>query len=195
GMQVIKIFMVVRWPVGGIRTFINYVYSEWQEQSIQLHILTPDIAEVDVLKDQLKGVDCHWYATPSHKPTFKEFMLAAAKVIRNNKFDVIHAHGFTSALAVSPLLPFIRAKSVFTSHDVLRENQFSGMAGALKKLLVPMALNRFSVIHSVSYDADRNLKEYFPLIVKSKCKVILNGIQTDRFFSSVPIDLKVNMNL
>lgn len=181
-MEVIKVFLVVRWPVGGIRTFINYVYSAWPNSGIELHILTPDVMEVGVLKEQLRNLSCQWYSTPSDKPSVKDFMFSAAHILRANSFDVIHAHGFTSALSVSPLLPFCKAASVFTSHDVLRKNQFSGIWGALKRYLIPIALNRFDVIHSVSRDADENLKQYFPLVNKRKCLVILNGVDTDRFF-------------
>jgi glycosyltransferase involved in cell wall biosynthesis len=190
-----KIFLIVRWPVGGIRTFINYVYSDWTDFKIELHILTPKVMEVEVLKKQLTGVSCIWHTTATDKPTITEFSCAASKVMRTNNFDVVHAHGFTSALAVSPLIIFSKAGSIFTSHDVLRENQFVGLSGVCKKVLISIALNRFNVIHSVSNDADQNLKEFLPRVNKDKCRVILNGVDTQRFYSAKAIDLRTSLGI
>lgn len=191
----IKVFLVVRWPVGGIRTFINYVYSNWGSPEIQLHILTPNLPEVDVLKNQLQHRDCVWYSTASGTPSFKEFSGMALTVIRSNSFDLIHAHGFTSAFAVAWLLPFVRAKSILTSHDVLNTTQFTGIFGRIKKILFPLLLNRFDCIHSVSAAAQQNLFETLPLISRNKAKVISNGVDTERFYSAEAVDLKGELNL
>lgn len=187
--------MVVRWPVGGIRTFINYVYSQWGDSSLELHFLTPNLPEVHALKAQLKHVNCVWHSTSSSDPGFKEFFVAAQKIMSNNKFDLVHAHGFTSAFSVALRLPFMRAKGIFTSHDVLNASQFSGIVGQLKKIIFAFLLNRFNVIHSVSHAAQNNLLEMLPLVSKKKAQVILNGVDTERFFSAEPFALKQALNI
>jgi glycosyltransferase involved in cell wall biosynthesis len=191
----IKVFMVVRWPVGGIRTFINYVYSQWGDSSLELHFLTPNLPEVSALKEQLKHVSCVWHATSSDDPDFKEFFAASQKIMSANKFDLIHAHGFTSAFSVALRLPFLRAKAIFTSHDVLNASQFSGLVGQVKKVIFACLINRFNVIHSVSHAAQKNLLEMLPLISKNKTQVILNGVDTERFFSAEPFALKKALNI
>ena len=193
--NVIKVFMVVRWPVGGIRTFIKYVYSSWQSPALEIHFLTPNVAEVNTLKSELAHLKCYWYTTESENPGFKEFCIKANKIIGDNKFDLIHAHGFTSALSVAWKLPFLKCKAIFTSHDVLSDSQFQGVKGSLKKLAIALLLNRFSVIHSVSYDAEKNLQQHLPLVNKEKCKVILNGVDTERFFNAEPINLKQQLGI
>jgi glycosyltransferase involved in cell wall biosynthesis len=190
-----KVFMVVRWPVGGIRTFINYVYSKWGDSSLELHFLTPNLPEVNALKEQLKHVSCVWHNTDSSDPDFKEFFMHAQKIIGDNEFQLIHAHGFTSAFSVALRLPFIRAKAIFTSHDVLNASQFLGVAGQLKKVIFAFLLNRFNVIHSVSHAAQKNLLEMLPLVSKKKAQVILNGVDTERFFSAEPFALKQALNI
>lgn len=191
----IKVFMVVRWPVGGIRTFINYVYSQWGDSSLELHFLTPNLPEVNALKAQLKHVNCVWHTTASENPSFKEFFAETQKIMSNNKFDLVHAHGFTSAFSVALRLPFMRAKAIFTSHDVLNASQFSGAAGQLKKNIFAFLINRFNVIHSVSHAAEKNLLKMLPLVSKKKAQVILNGVDTERFFSAEPFALKQALNI
>lgn len=191
----IKVFLIVRWPVGGIRTFINYVYSGWGSPEIQLHILTPNLPEVDVLKGQLHHKDCVWYSTASGTPNFKEFSKMALTVMRSNSFDLIHAHGFTSAFAIAWLLPFVRVKAIFTSHDVLNASQFNGFKGRIKKILFSLLINRFDCIHSVSAAAQQNLFETLPFVARNKAKVISNGVDTERFYSAEAVDLKGELNL
>lgn len=190
-----KVFLVVRWPVGGIRTFINYVYSQWGDSSLELHFITPNLPEVHALKDQLKHINCVWHSTSSSDPGFKEFFIDAQKIISGNDFQLIHAHGFTSAFSVALRLPFLRAKAIFTSHDVLNASQFSGVVGQLKKVIFAFLLNRFNVIHSVSHAAQKNLLEMLPLVSKKKAQVILNGVDTERFFSAEPFALKQALNI
>lgn len=190
-----KVFLIVRWPVGGIRTFINYIYANWTDPALELYILTPDTPEVNVLKTQLQRVNCVWYATKEKDPGFRDFLRASYRIVKQNNFDLIHAHGFTSALAVSWMLPFLKLRSIFTSHDVFEEAQFNGVKGSIKKLVMAFLLNRFSVMHSVSYDAQENLQKVLPLVSKSKCRVILNGVDTDRFFNATAVDIKMEMNI
>src|SRR5690606_25420378 len=97
--------------------------------------------------------------------------------------------------ALSPLVPFISARSVFTSHDVLNESQFEGFRGRLKKVLIPFALNRYKKIHSVSKDAEDNLLNTLPGISKAKSLVISNGVDTERFYSAKPVDLRSKLSL
>jgi glycosyltransferase involved in cell wall biosynthesis len=190
-----KVFMVVRWPVGGIRTFIKYVYSSWLNPALEIHFLTPNVAEVNTLKSELAHLNCHWYMTESESPGFKEFAVKANQIIGASKFDLIHAHGFTSALSVAWKLPFLKCESIFTSHDVLNAGQFQGVKGSFKKIAIALLLNRFSVIHSVSHDAEKNLQHHLPLIDQSKCKVILNGVDTERFFNAEPANIKQQLGI
>lgn len=191
----IKVFMVVRWPVGGIRTFINYVYSNWTNPELEIHFLVPNLAEVDALKKQLSGVNCIWHLTESEDPSFKEFMFSAFNILRKNKFNLIHAHGFTSAFSVALKLPFSRVGSIFTSHDVLNQSQFSGVLGAIKKRIFAFFLNRFDCIHSVSHEAEHNLLKTLPAVSTRKSQVILNGVNTEHFYAAQAVALKEKLGV
>lgn len=193
--QMIKVLLIVRWPVGGIRTYLNYVFSGWESPKVQLHILTPNVPEVEILKEQMRSVPCVWHITASRYPSLKEFISSTNGVLREYKFDLIHAHGFTSGLAIGWRLPFLKCPSIVTSHDVLNENQFYGFKGILKKWVISLFLNRFSIIHSVSNDAQINLLENIPFINKKKCCVIPNGIAVERFANALAAPIKDNLGL
>lgn len=190
-----KALLIVRWPVGGIRTFLNYIYSEWPDENLKLHILTPNLKEVDTLKNNLSKKVVTWHSTNNESPTLFEFCKKANSIQSEYEFDIIHAHGFTSGISIGWKLPFIRTKSVITSHDVINHNQFLGLKGTFKKCIISLILNQFSVIQSVSNDAQSNLKDSLPFISKSKLTVILNGINTEHFFKSSSTKLKQQLQL
>src|SRR5690554_2181503 len=167
-----KVFLIVRWPVGGIRTFINYIYSGWSLRDTSFDLIGPNIPEMEILKKQLNEVTMRWHTVDSSSLGFTDFLKSVRKVLAVVEVDLIHAHGFTSALSIAWKLPFLKCPSIVTSHDVLNKNQFLGITGTIKRVIIPLLLNRFTVIHSVSFDAQKNLQETFPLINKNKCKVI-----------------------
>ena len=54
----IHVLVVVRHPIGGIRTFLRYVYSQFDTEKFQFTLLLPKTAELDTLKENLKATDC-----------------------------------------------------------------------------------------------------------------------------------------
>jgi hypothetical protein len=50
----IRILLVVRWPVGGIRTFLNYVYNYFDPDFYDFSIVAPNVKELKVLLENLK---------------------------------------------------------------------------------------------------------------------------------------------
>lgn len=188
-----KIFLVVRWPVGGIRTFINYIYGQWDCESVEFHILVPKVRDVSQLQEPLKALRCVWHFTESEKPTFYEFMRAGLRIVREHKFSLVHAHGFTAAMAMGPMLPFMQSGKIFTAHEMLDKSDFSGIKGRVKKFLISMALNRFDTIHSVSNDAEDNLLSNLRGLNPKKCIVLHSGIDTDKFYTAKPIQLRSHL--
>jgi len=191
----IKVFMPVRWPVGGIRTFLKYVYTHWASPELEIHFLMPKDPEVEILKAQLSDLNCIWHTTRDGAPSFKEFALAAFNITSQYNFDVVHAHGFTSAFSIALKLPILKSRSIFTCHDVLHEHDFKGIKGMAKRVVFSALLNCFNTVHSVSYSAEKNLLSTLPLIIKRKSKVVLNGVDTQRFFSAEKFDVRATWSI
>lgn len=186
-----RILLVVRWPVGGIRTFMRYVYRRFDPNLYHFLILGPDNPELDVLAKDLEGLDFEVIKVSEH-PSSSELLLAATRLLMHGSFDLVHSHGFTSGICTALPAFFCGTPHILTSHDVLSAAQFEGMGGWLKKMVMGVALSLVNTIHSVSNDAQANLLEFFPALSnkKDKCIVIMNGIETERFVHAAPRDLR-----
>jgi glycosyltransferase involved in cell wall biosynthesis len=186
----------VRWPVGGIRTFIRYVYRTFNPERWHFTILAPELDEVAVLLDDLSTLGVT-YVPVQGMPNdgssgfWKMVCCVAGELLKGN-YDLVHSHGFTSGMcAVIPAL-VRRIPHLMTSHDVINENQFAGAKGKLTKQAMGFLFGMIDTIQSVSYDAQENLLANLPTLSrrKGKCIVIPNGIEVERFENASPRDLR-----
>lgn len=186
--RLIRILLVVRWPVGGIRTFMRYVYRRFPADSFQFVLIAPDQAETRVLLDDLAGLDLS-YRPVSENPSVFELGWAVFRQLGLGRFDLVHSQGFTSGICAALPATLVRVPHLMTSHDVLGEKQFSGRLGFLKRLGMEVAFSLIGTIHSVSHDAQANLLGFFPTL-RERCLVITNGIEVERFQQADPCFLR-----
>jgi glycosyltransferase involved in cell wall biosynthesis len=186
-----RVLIIVRWPGGGIRTFLRYVYRHFESKSFHFTILGPDLPELNVLLDDLNGLDVKIIRV-SERPSSYEFFKAIIKLVASGKFDLVHSQGFTSGICAALPSFLARVPHILTSHDVLSEKQFRGIVGQSKKIGMAIAFSMIQTIHSVSHDAQKNLLEFFPFLGKitGKCVVIRNGIEVERFVNAAPRELR-----
>ena len=191
-----NVLLVVRWPVGGIRTFIRYVYRKFDPERWRFTILAPNIAEMRVLIDDLSDLDVR-YVPVEENPSTISFALKVTGELMCGRYDVVHSHGFISGMCAALSAKLSRTAHLMTSHDVINENQFVGTKGKLKKLVMGSLLDLIDIIHSVSHDAENNLLLYFPALArrKGRCIVIYNGIEVERFQDGVPRDLRGELGM
>jgi glycosyltransferase involved in cell wall biosynthesis len=191
-----KILLIVRWPGGGIRTFIRYVYRHFEPELYELTILAPDYSETDVLLEDLKGLNIEVVRVPK-RPSFYEFFKTTIKLVVNNDFDLVHSQGLTAATcAAMPVFLFGRPHIV-TPHDMLNKSQFKGAVGWFKKIGMGIALSMVHAIHCVSHDSRDNLSNFFPFLGKKPGKfvVIPNGIEVERFIDAEPRELRKELGV
>ncbi|WP_111495984.1 glycosyltransferase family 4 protein [Marinobacter bohaiensis] len=189
-----RVLLVVRWPVGGIRTFLKYVFRFFPGQDVLFSVIAVDSEGGRLLKEELyNSVEDFWLVDESSSVAM--LSLSVAKKMKNKHYDLVHAHGFTSAIAaITPCLIF-RKRLLLTSHDVLNSKQFCGFLGNIKKWLLALVLNSCSKVHSVSFDAERNLKEMLPFFDLDHSIVILNGVDSEQFVKAQARDLKAELGL
>lgn len=191
-----KVLLVVRWPVGGIRTFFRYVYRKFDPDCWRFTILAPDIPELHVLIDDLSALNIRYVPTEENpSPTF--FTLQVTKELLRGKYDLVHSHGFTSGMCTALPARLSRTTHLMTSHDVINENEFVGTRGTFKKRIMGRLLDAIDAVHSVSHDAEKNLLMHFPALGRreGRCIVIPNGIEVERFAEAVPRDLRGELGL
>ncbi|WP_318557254.1 glycosyltransferase family 4 protein [Geobacter anodireducens] len=192
----INILMVIRWPVGGIRTFIRYVYRNFNSNQWKFTLIVPKCDEGKVLRTDLCGYDVK-FVELVEQPTIFELVSSVAVEVKSCRYHLIHSHGFTSGVCSYLGSVFTRLPHIMTSHDVINYAQFAGIKGKVKRKMMSLIFNRIDIIQSVSYDAQDNLFEYFPCLKgkMGKCVVVGNGIDVERFLHTPKRDLRSELNI
>lgn len=187
---------MVYYPIGGIRTFFRYVYRNFDPQKYSFTLVSPELSETKLLLDDLSELDLT-YLPADNNLSNKEFFILVTNIIRNDRFDLIHSHGFTSGISaiVGSLLRW--TPHILTCHDVFTEKQFIGIRGFIKKAFLGLMLSMIDSIHCVSHDARNNLLEYLTILklFKKKSVVILNGIETEHFLNMEKRDIRSELGL
>ena len=191
-----RILLVVRWPVGGIRTWLRYIYAQLDPSRYELMIVLPGYDEFPALEEDLKVHNPEYIPLPpGYKP--RDFLREVFRVARTRNVDLIHSHGLTSALYSSAAALITNTPHLLTLHDVFTDGQFVGMKGYLKRLVVACVMRAPDRIHCVSHDVYSNLLEYIASMRGhiSKLVVIPNGIEIERFQKRERRDLHTELNL
>jgi len=196
----IHILCVVRWLVGGIRTYLNYMYGDLDPDKYSFTILTGPSDEITTLQKDLDIYDVNIIIYPSRSAN-----LSLAKhliqLLSKTKYDLIHIQGFTAGIITSIINRIFRLPNIMTFHGVLGyegEEDFSGKFGKIKQRIATSSIKWADIINVVSYDAKENLLEYLPglNIVKDKILVIQNGINIKEFTSGEDWpDLKAKLGI
>lgn len=196
-MRKYRVLLVVRHMVGGIRTFLRYVYKNIAYHKYEFTLISTEPTEIRMLLDDFNGLDLRFVSAGDYNVANKEFFKVVTKTIWNNKFDLIHSHGFTSG-ACSVLGSILtKVPHIITCHDVFTEKQFVGFTGLIKKIGTGLTLMMADSIHCVSNDAKNNLLSYLKVLkfCKNELAVIPNGIETERFINARKRDFRVELEL
>lgn len=191
-----SVLLVVRHPVGGIRTFLRYVFGRLPPQKYRLTLIAPQCPELDELRHDLAPYALSVISTNERADSVAFFSAVARSILRGH-FDLVYAHGFTSGFASVLGSSVSRTPHMTTCHDVFTDDQFVGMTGLLKKLALAVSLAMTDRVHCVTSDARDNLIAYLPLtrLFQNKITVIRNGIEIDRFANPTLRDFRTELGL
>jgi glycosyltransferase involved in cell wall biosynthesis len=195
-----KVLLVIRWPVGGIRTFVRYVYRNFDRNKWQFTIIAPEMDEMKILIDDLHEFDVA-YLPVREMPNdwtscFGKMFQSVSRQLVIKKYDLIHSHGFTSGMCSAIPAFLLRTPHLMTSHETLNDKQFDDLKGKTRLIGMKFLFMLIDKVHSVSYDAQDNLLKYFPhLMRKGKCIVIPNGIEIRRFLEAERRDFRTELYL
>jgi hypothetical protein len=157
-----RALVVIRWPLGGIRTYVLYLSPHLLRAGYRFTFVGPADASFRSFCAELRDwPDVEFIEAPQHRhrcwlrPTVRQ-------ALREYRYDLIHSHGFTAA-AEAVLGNFgLGVPHVVTSHDVFRADQVAGLRGTVKRWLLGLILARTDCVVSVSHDAQDNLVRYLP---------------------------------
>ncbi|MHB1556385.1 MAG: glycosyltransferase family 4 protein [Isosphaeraceae bacterium] len=178
-----RILCVLRWPVGGIRSYIRYNYPRLVERGYRLTIVGPD----DQSFVSLSGEIGHWEGS--------EFVRAALsggrcllgrsvrRELRTGRYSILHSHGFTAATQSVLANLGIGVPHVFTAHYVIQPERFPGWRGRWMLRAIGLLVERIDRFIAISEDARRNYLEHLPGLARRPERVVTipNGIDVDRF--------------
>lgn len=191
-----RILLIVKHPVGGIRTFLRYVYTNIGSSHYHFTLVAPDLPETRILLGDLSELELE-YIPVSPDATNWQLVRAIATITRRHSFALIHSHGFTSAAcsimaALSHQIPHL-----LTCHDVFTPGQFVGLKGFMERWVLGAMFAMVDRIHCVSNDARDNLLAYLPILFLFRHKIVtvLHGIDVEPFANAEQRDLKAELGL
>src|SRR5215467_3652637 len=131
----IRILNVIRYPIGGIRTYLRYTYSRMNVHEYASTILTVDLPEAQLLPQGMAPLSVELKTVPERQALFRLFW-ATRQLLQTGAFDLVHSQGSTAALATSACARWYRVPHVVTLHETFQAEQFSGAVGELKRAVM-----------------------------------------------------------
>jgi glycosyltransferase involved in cell wall biosynthesis len=180
-----RVLTVIRWPVGGIRTYLLYNYPALVEAGYRFTFVGPG----DGSLDQLAGDVRAWPGTEVvEAPVVRRncrLRSAVRSQLLSRRFALIHSQGITAGIQTVLANLGLGVPHVLTSHDVIRANQYPGFTGLLKRRAMARILRRADFLIAVGRDALANHLEYLPGLTGGRCRLVAirNGIDVARFAS------------
>ncbi|TCI04442.1 glycosyltransferase family 1 protein [Corallincola luteus] len=178
--------LVVRWPISGIRNYLRYVYQTPFFDDYHLTIVAPDL---DFARYFGEYLPTHQFRLKIADNSLKGLMLATHHALREQEYDLVHSHGFTSAIAALLPTKLARKKHLLTVHDVFQSGQFKSWYGPLKKWALTRVFRQTDQLLTVSEDCEQNLYEFLPGMRGANVKAILNGVNSEQFKQATAVDL------
>jgi glycosyltransferase involved in cell wall biosynthesis len=178
-----RVLVVMRWPLGGIRTHLLYNAPLAQKRGYRFTFVGPDDAnfdtfaatfadlpEVEFVRVPARGKSCPMWRT-------------VRRELRTGRYGLLHSHGVIAAVHSVAGGFGIPVPQVTTLHDVFRPCHFAGWRGRVKRWLLGRVLRRLTAIVSVGVDVQANLLGYFPALHRAAARrvTIPNGIDVLKY--------------
>lgn len=191
-----RVIALIRWPVGGIRTWCRYVYSDPAFESMSLDLLMPRISEAETLQQDLCETKVR-FRFVDHAGGSRHFMITAFKAIMAGKYSLVHSHGFTSGLAAFAPCGLKRIPHLVTPHDMILDEQFRDLKGRMGRKFLSLVLSEAAGVQAVSAASAENLRLAFPKAILSDDRLVTvqNGIESSRFLNAKRFDLKATLGI
>ena len=187
GKERLRILIPIRYPVGGIRTYLKYTHGILEKDQYEFSFLAPSIEWLNHIKNDFSDFKVKTISTKKGYNSTISLLLSIFRALLRDEYDLIHSQGYTAGI-VSILAHIVfRLPHIITLHHVFGERQFSDSFwdkyAFLKKYAIEFLLTMADVIQTVSNDAQENLLQYFPGLRKKpeKLKAIRNGINIKEF--------------
>jgi glycosyltransferase involved in cell wall biosynthesis len=181
-----RVLVVVRHPVGGVRTHILYTYPTLLQAGYRFTFVIPESEYHAPFCEDVAGWPAVEVVQVPHRDASRQkprFWSAIRNLLKRKTFSLIHSHGVQAAIPT--LLANFRARlpHLMTSQDVFCRVNLPGIKGRLKLRGLAQLLRRLDVLIAVSEDTRQDHLQYLPGLKNGPCRVevIPNGIDLDRY--------------
>jgi len=184
----ILILVPIRYPVGGIRTYLKYTYSKLDRDRYRFDFVAPSKEWLERIKADLKNFEVVIYPTSTNNKN-KALLYCIFKLLCRKNYQIIHSQGYTAGILTNIANLIFRVPHIITLHHVFGHGQFSDTFfknyGTLKRQTIQFFLSFADKVQTVSDDAMDNLLQYFPGMRKQQKKLltIKNGIEVGEFLT------------
>lgn len=189
---------VVRHPVGGIATYMRYVYRRLDRSRFRVHVLAASGLEAEAVFPGLGFFDCKFIDMEGIPGLFRIAGGVFRKLV-GGKIGLIHSQGATAGAIVSLVNMLWRKPHVITFHETFDDRTLSGRLAPLKREVLSFLFSRANRINLVSEDARCNMLEYFPKLRTREQKIIVipNGVDIGYLEASDGLgrDLRRDLNI
>lgn len=179
-------------PDGGIRTYFRYIYGCPCFADCRFTLVAPDNRLSEFLDKVLP--EGRIQLVPA-EINAAGFIAQVRRLGKNPAYELVHSHGFSAGILTELALTGIKKPHLMTAHDVFNAEQFTGIRGHWKHLVMSLIFRRITAIHTVTEDARQNLLEFFPGIDAARVKGILHGVDTVYFRDGEKEHLKEQVDL
>ncbi len=179
----IRLLVVARWPLGGIRTYMKYVYRYLDSERFNITLIAHSTQEDAALIQDARENGIRLILHNSDDQKMSMYRRILRELTWRERYDLIQSQGFTSGIHVYMANLFFRIPHVLTIHGVLEKKYMGGFLAPLKKRIVVKVLKGVDVVYAVSYDMKSHVLEYAPALKKhpERTVVIQNGISLEEF--------------
>jgi len=186
--------LVVRWPVGGIRTHLKYAkeLAGAAATPLQPILVAMDDPDTRVLINNLK--------IPSrfdHTGGIASLAQMSWQVLKSclvPGVKLVHSQGFISALLAYPAVFVTRKRHIVTVHDVVTDKVLASKNPWALRALGFVLKNAYAV-HAVGRDCAASLRRIPGLHAAKNIVTIANGINSAQFSDPAPTDWRAQLAL
>lgn len=189
-----KVALVIRWPTGGIRTHVKYIFKYVPPGKYQPVIIAPDTPETQFLLDNVR--DFNPIARLVKESSVSGFAAAALSAIFRDRVRLVHSHGFTSGVMACAPAVLGRVPHIVTAHDVVTDG-LKQKLGSSGQFVLKTSLRLATSVHAVGNDVAENLSQQITdaAWLKRKVRVIINGVDVRQFSNVTPRTLRQELQL
>jgi glycosyltransferase involved in cell wall biosynthesis len=172
--------VVARWPLGGIRTYIKYVYRYLPKEKYNIKLIAPETAEIETLEKDIEDLGLS-YVKVDLRRGLASYFYEIFRTLKKGHFSLIQSHGFISgACALVPALLF-GIPHVLTIHSILEEILLGkGLSFCIRLFFLKFMISK-TILYAVSKDILDHVTQKLKIDRKETWRVIHNGIDLELF--------------